>query len=416
MPETSQQEPEQPGRTEIALGRVVEEHGSRIAEQPLRVRALLSDALGAGARDERSAIDALVIAAEEGVAADLGRRRRGEGTATDDELLARLESRGLSSETATAAVSGWAIALGASTSIPATTSAPRRSAPESTGRLSPEDDPWRTDLPETSVEADAAPPDVESPVSPRSESTGTDRTTVAAGEERRRWSWTWVAAVVAVLAVGGGLWLVLRPDPAGDQVAVPDVVGREVSAAKAAVQETGLVWGTTVDAADDSVPDGAVISTDPAAATPADEGTIVVATISTGPAAVVVPDVTGKTEQEAVSSLTDAGLTVNPVRSIADTPLYPQGQVAKTDPVAGVSVASGAEIDLWVSTGNVEVPDVRGMRRQEALDVLNATALAGKTLEVPSDQPPGTVIDQVEAPGTLVRQGRTINVMVASAG
>src|SRR3954471_20078445 len=90
--------PELPPASMLALGRVVEEHGSRIVAQPARVRGILSDAVGAASRGERSVIDALVIAAEEGVGKDLRQRRYGEDTATDEELLARLEARGLSME------------------------------------------------------------------------------------------------------------------------------------------------------------------------------------------------------------------------------------------------------------------------------------------------------------------------------
>jgi len=128
-----------------------------------------------------------------------------------------------------------------------------------------------------------------------------------------------------------------------------------------------------------------------------------------------VPDVAGKTEQEATTALTAAGLSVNPTRQPEDSPERPQGQVTKTDPPVGTVVEEGAQVTLYVSTGNVAVPDVVGKTKQEALDLLNAQKLTGNTSEVQSTQPAGTVVTQDQAPGTPVKQGRTINLTIAVA-
>lgn len=234
-------------------------------------------------------------------------------------------------------------------------------------------------------------------------------------ESRSSKVWLWVLIAIALLAVGGILWLLLKPDAAPDQVAVTDVTNQQAAAAQAALEADGFVWGTPVNASNDDVAKGAVISTDPPAGKEVDEGSTVIATISTGPGTITVPNVAGKTEQDAVTALTAAGLTVNPTRQPENVPDFPQGQVTKTDPAADATVESGAAVTLFVSTGNVEVPDVTKMPKQQALDTLNQQKLTGNTQEVPSNEAPGTVIAQDQAPGTLVKQGRTINLQIAIA-
>ncbi|WP_426593891.1 Stk1 family PASTA domain-containing Ser/Thr kinase [Cellulomonas sp. McL0617] len=249
------------------------------------------------------------------------------------------------------------------------------------------------------------------------QSTGTLTTTPDDDLEESRSSkvWLWVLIVVALLAVGGILYLLLRGTSGPEQVTVPDVTGQQEAAAQALVKDQGFLWGAPIQATSDTVAQGAVISTSPKGGTSADKGSTVTATISSGKGDVTVPNVLGKSEQDAVTALMAAGLSVNPTRTQDDNAAFPQGQVTKTDPAADTSVAAGTAVTLSVSTGNVAVPDVTNMPKQQALDTLNAQKLSGNTQEVPSDKTPGTVIAQDQAPGTLVKQGRTINLQIAVA-
>lgn len=85
-----------------ALRVVVRDHGRRVAEDPTRVRALLVDALGPDAREARAELDAVVVAAEEGVPAAVGA-----SPSAKADARARLEQRGLSPAMARVAVHCW---------------------------------------------------------------------------------------------------------------------------------------------------------------------------------------------------------------------------------------------------------------------------------------------------------------------
>ena len=115
----------QPEATAEALQRAVRDLGRRVGESPDRVRAVLSDALGAAAREHRSEIDALALASEEGIPSTLIGREESMLTESDvalddGRLRARLVERGLSDGAADYAIGVWAAALGSVTTLSAT--------------------------------------------------------------------------------------------------------------------------------------------------------------------------------------------------------------------------------------------------------------------------------------------------------
>src|SRR5439155_23731108 len=124
-----------------------------------------------------------------------------------------------------------------------------------------------------------------------------------------------------------------RRPAAPRQVAVPRLVGRTVTEAEAALQQAGLVAGSSTEQPSDSVTDGAVISADPTEGTPVAPGTQVDLVVSRGPDTVDVPELAGRTEGEAKRALGDAGLKVGKVRRVQSTDRA-NGEVVPTDPAA----------------------------------------------------------------------------------
>ncbi|MBK0420236.1 transglycosylase domain-containing protein [Leucobacter sp. CSA1] len=94
-----------------------------------------------------------------------------------------------------------------------------------------------------------------------------------------------------------------------------------------------------------------------------------------------VPDVTGKSFEEASQMLTGAGFTVTDGGETDSA--QPEGQVARTDPAAGSSVAAGSAITVYRSNGEMStLPDVVG---EEGSDAERALAEAGfDTVTMPS--------------------------------
>ncbi|HEY0118422.1 MAG TPA: Stk1 family PASTA domain-containing Ser/Thr kinase [Cellulomonas sp.] len=226
----------------------------------------------------------------------------------------------------------------------------------------------------------------------------------------------WVLLAVAVLAVGAIVVLLLhnRGPAAPTSVTVPNVVNLAQNDATSKLREVGLnPVGAQI--ADNTIVKGNVVKTDPAAGATAKPGDSVTYYVSTGPANATVPDVTGKTVDEAAQILTAAGFVIDPTQTPDDNPAFPKGQVTMTTPAANASTSSGATITLSVSTGLVNLPDLKGMTQADALKALNDLRLIGspQTQETP-DSPAGTVIAQDRQPG-LVPQGTAVTITVAQA-
>lgn len=235
------------------------------------------------------------------------------------------------------------------------------------------------------------------------------------GEKKRSWI-VWLLVAIAVLAVGGTLALLLNQDNETpiETVAVPPVAGMTEDEAKAALAAADLIFKRAVEQSD-TVTEDLVIRSDPAEGTQVDPESVVTVYISTGPDSVAVPDVAGMTEAEAQSALEAAGLKVAANREDEDNPNFEKGEVTKTDPAAGETIPSDTEVTLWVSTGNVELPDLVGKKQDEAVATLNDLNLRPNTREVETiEAEPGTVISQDRQPG-LVPQGTAVTLEIAVA-
>jgi eukaryotic-like serine/threonine-protein kinase len=126
-----------------------------------------------------------------------------------------------------------------------------------------------------------------------------------------------------------------------------------------------------------------------------------------------VPYVVAQREDLAVQNILEKGLEPNPHREPHET--VKVGQVFDQSPDGGVRIDKGGVVDIWVSTGppRVEVPDVVGDSRDEAIAALAEAKLKPKVREVFNKAEPGTVIAQAPAAGEMVTQGSTVQVNVS---
>lgn len=164
---------------------------------------------------------------------------------------------------------------------------------------------------------------------------------------------------------------------------VPNVIQRPLESAEENLVDAGLALGAVTEEFSESVAAGQVISQVPAADADLRRGTPVDLTVSKGPAPVEVPDVTGRSEQEAVRLIEDAGLeaTVSPERvNSAD---IPKGSVASQNPASGL-VERGGTVTLTLSDGPrmVQVPSYVGKQADTARRELEALGFKVEVNEI----------------------------------
>ncbi|QLY33604.1 Stk1 family PASTA domain-containing Ser/Thr kinase [Nocardia huaxiensis] len=189
---------------------------------------------------------------------------------------------------------------------------------------------------------------------------------------------------------------------------VPDITaGQDVSSVNQAIRDAGL---TPVDAGEvgSTAPKGTVAKVDPAPGTILPAGANVKVYKSKGSQPVKVPDVRGKTEEEATTALQTAGLSVKSIRSEYDAKVK-GGQVVGTDPAAGSTVDSGDGVVLIVNSG-VSVPDVRGDNVASARNELQAAGFKVVVQQLFSNDNSIVVSQSIQA-GTAAEPGSTITIV-----
>lgn len=205
------------------------------------------------------------------------------------------------------------------------------------------------------------------------------------------WRWFMILLLIAT-AVAGVAWYFLAGP--GMRISLPDLAGREKSAAIKTVEGLGFT-PEVKEAYSDEVKAGHVISTSPTPPVDLPKGEQVVLTISLGIEQIEVPAVTGQLVEDAKSSLEASRFTVDVTDEYSqDVPL---GHVISQSPGAGEVVDHSSLVNLVVSLGRepVSAPNIEGKTADEARTALEGAGLIVEASEQYSDTvPAGTVISQ----------------------
>jgi beta-lactam-binding protein with PASTA domain len=154
-----------------------------------------------------------------------------------------------------------------------------------------------------------------------------------------------------------------------------------------------------------------VLRTNPPADKVVHAGTDVTLIVSQGPKPIAVPDVSGKPEGDARSTLTGLGFVVTDPSQQAFSDTVPAGQVIRTSPRAGTEKHAGDTITLVVSKGPqlFPVPDVTGHSIQDAISIINHAGFVAEPNQfLPGGQ--GNVFRQNPAGGQQKPKGTKVEL------
>lgn len=201
-----------------------------------------------------------------------------------------------------------------------------------------------------------------------------------------------------------------------DMVEVPKVVGMTKEDAIKALNKLGLGY-KAVTQSSDTVAEDCVISQGNVGGSKVEKNSQIVLTISTGKEnkEVTVPNVKGKSEQEAKEAIEAANLEASVDYQYSDS--VEAGNVIKYSPSG--SVAEGSTVTIHVSRGkkvtNVSVPNVLGMSESLASQTLDSANLKVTVkYETSSKAEYGTVTSQTPySAGDSVPSGTTITIYVS---
>ncbi len=213
------------------------------------------------------------------------------------------------------------------------------------------------------------------------------------------------------------------------EVAVPDVSGLDSAEAAKALEAAGLVTGGTVEE-ESAAEAGRVTRTDPAAGTQVAQGSAVKIFVSAKKADIVppqddtvaVPNLKGMTLDRAKAEIESAGLAVGGVEETETEEQEKDGTVSGQAPEAGMKIEKGTAVAIMVfrkkaaveqPAGDVEVPDVGGMKIEAAKEALEKAGLkAGRITMKPGQGVPGSVISQTPFASAKVPRGSVVDLDV----
>jgi eukaryotic-like serine/threonine-protein kinase len=233
-------------------------------------------------------------------------------------------------------------------------------------------------------------------------------------EPRRRAIWPWLVALLFVAgALVGGYFLYhqIQDQLSSSTVRVANYNGLREILAVQKIREAGLTPNVIRQHNADIV-ETYVFRQSPTAGAQTNKGNEVTIYVSQGPPQVTVPDVTGRSVEDAVQRLADANLraTIMRVDSNED-----QGTVVGQEPTDGATVDEGTKVKLKVSNGPqpIAVPSVIGESFASANSRLQAAGFAVARHNVDSTSPADVVVNQAPGPGTFQPPGTTITLDVS---
>ena len=227
------------------------------------------------------------------------------------------------------------------------------------------------------------------------------------GRGGRRWI-PWVVGLLLVLGVVIGVAYYLLAG--GKTYSVPLVNGLPVATAQKDIADAHL-RSTVLDQASSTVQKGLVISSNPAQGNNVAANTLVTLYVSTGAAPVAVPDVEGKQENVAQTTLQNAGFQV--AVQTDSTSTEPSGTVVNQSPTGGTKVAPGSKVTIFVS-GGATVPNVVGVPASSAVTLLQNDGFKVNQITAagPAGTTPGNVWQQSPNANTPAAGGSTVNIYI----
>lgn len=224
------------------------------------------------------------------------------------------------------------------------------------------------------------------------------------------------ALVVCALLLIGGTLFALSRWYFGGTVNVPDVVGQSQAEATEKLEGEGFQVDVN-EVFDQGEKTEVVVQQDPVGGMKVKKGRLVRIWVNKGQSSVWLPDFTGASEREARLALEGRDFTVKITRENHET--VPAGYVIRQFPEGDQNQPKGSEVTLVVSSGQVAkeviVPSLVGLKVDQAKAALRSVELnLGEVKEEPSSEKKGVIIKQGVAPGTSVKKGENIDVVVSS--
>jgi eukaryotic-like serine/threonine-protein kinase len=217
--------------------------------------------------------------------------------------------------------------------------------------------------------------------------------------------------------VGKGARVSILVSAGPGTAALPAVEGLTAATAESKLRKAGFK-PTTQEQASTKVAVGHVVATDPSAGIVVQVGSPVTVYVSSGPAQVHVPDLTGQTQKAAEAALTTAGLALGTITLQVSAGQAPE-TVLSQSPAPPTTLPAGGTVNLVVAQApkEVAVPHIEGRTEVAATATLEKAGFTVKTVTEPTGEASkvGHVLKQSPAAGSQAKKGATVTITIGQA-
>ena len=146
---------------------------------------------------------------------------------------------------------------------------------------------------------------------------------------------------------GGSVKLIISKGP--ERYTIPSIAGLTPEAAQGAITKLPLTIGTTTEVFNSEIPKGFVISSTPASGSSVKRDSKVDLLVSKGIEQIALVSYVGKSGEQALNELTEAGFNVEPGYAFSET--TPELAVISQSPEGGASANKGGTVKILISKG-----------------------------------------------------------------
>jgi serine/threonine-protein kinase len=210
---------------------------------------------------------------------------------------------------------------------------------------------------------------------------------------------------------GGTVKLILSKGQ--ERYAIPMTKGLTPEAAQTALKKYPLQVGTVNEVFNSEIPKGFVVSTSPVSGTSVKRDTKVDLLVSKGIEQIALASYLGKSGEQALNELTEAGFSVEAGYAFNET--VPELAVISQSPAGGTTANKGGKVTILISKGpryTVIPASLRGMPGQEAVNKLEALGLKVRVLPKGVKLTGKRVQSAIPTYQTKVKRGSLVTITV----
>lgn len=232
----------------------------------------------------------------------------------------------------------------------------------------------------------------------------------------------WIIALIALIIVGavGGYFLSSKfLDDDNKKIEVPSLKGMTYDEASDELDSLNLKIEKGDDVYSAEIEKGKIVSQSPIAKTKVKKGSKIKVNISKGKKAGLVPELIGKTYNDAdiSATLSQYGFVLGNV-TYDESEKYDEGIIINQTPSAGSTSRAGSAINIVVSKGKKEkskVPTLTGLTADQAVQALNKEGLQVGDISYEESNVYGKdfVMWQQYSAGTELKKGTSVSIKIS---